>query len=148
MGTRSTTHVYEINDGKTDKAALKKLKPVLSLYRQMDGYPSGHGADLADFIHNMTIVNGFGADANAGTHANGAGCFAAQLVKYLKEGIGYIYITNAKDRQEYDYHLYLRAEELFKIGKSEIFVTVKSGRKTLFDGTRDEYVKWVGEYEG
>ena len=39
MGTRSLTFVY--NDNK---------KPIINLYRQYDGYPSGHGAELAEFL--------------------------------------------------------------------------------------------------
>ena len=40
MGTRSITVVYdEYND-----------KPVVCMYRQFDGYPSGHGRELAEIL--------------------------------------------------------------------------------------------------
>ncbi len=48
MGTRALTFVYE---GET---------PIINLYRQYDGYPAGHGAELAEFLEGYTVVNGFG----------------------------------------------------------------------------------------
>jgi len=57
----------------------------------MDGYPKGHGVELAELC-NVTIVNGYGGGDQAGTHANGMGCLAAQIVKGLKDGIGGIYL--------------------------------------------------------
>ena len=44
MGTRSLTFVYE------DKT------PILNMYRQFDGYPSGHGQELADFLLSGKMV--------------------------------------------------------------------------------------------
>lgn len=38
--------------------------------------------------------------------ANGMDCFAAQLVAYLKRGIGDLYICDAEAEEEYNYHLY------------------------------------------
>ena len=51
MGTRSLTFVYE-------KYGNKQL-PIINMYRQMDGYPSGHGAELAEFLNGFNIVNGY-----------------------------------------------------------------------------------------
>ena len=39
MGTRSLTFVYDEDT------------PLINMYRQYDGYPSGHGAELADFLN-------------------------------------------------------------------------------------------------
>lgn len=87
MGTRSLTFV---NDGEIR---------LVCFYRQFDGYPSGHGKDLAEFLKPFTIVNGFSSGMKEGTHANGAGCLAAQLIKHFKTDIGGIYIQppNCKD---------------------------------------------------
>lgn len=70
MGTRSLTHIMD--DG----------KPLVTIYRQFDGYPSGHGQDLADFLEGLTVVNGIGSRERK--IANGMGCLAAQLVGHLK----------------------------------------------------------------
>ena len=47
MGTRSLTTFLE-EDG----------TEIAVLYRQMDGYPTGHGQDLKDFLLPFTVVNG------------------------------------------------------------------------------------------
>lgn len=146
MGTRSTTRIYEVNGPATSKA-ISKLKPLLTIYRQMDGYPSGMGADLAYFVKNMTVVNGFGMGDKAGTHANGAGCFAAQLVKYLKDGIGGIYIVPTDSpNEEYNYDIYVRAQEGYgdKALPSLILVMVEDCNGTrIFKGDAKEFAAWV-----
>lgn len=97
MGTRSLTFVYDDN------------RPVICMYRQMDGYPSGHGAELADFLGQFeAITNGYAFNETRKI-ANGMGCLAAQLVAHFKTGHGgfYLYPTNSKDcGQEYEYHIY------------------------------------------
>src|SRR5690348_16714806 len=77
MGTRSLTRVF-------DKGA-----EILCLYRQFDGYPDGHGAELADFVLSRTFVNGISGDRRV---FNGMGCFAAQLVAHFKTDAGGFYI--------------------------------------------------------
>jgi hypothetical protein len=71
----------------------------------MDGYPSGHGKELAEFMAGITFVNGYTGEHHAGTHANGGDCFAAQLVGKLKAGkIGHIYLRNHDcEGEEYNY---------------------------------------------
>ena len=73
MGTRSLTHVVEDND------------TLLTIYRQYDGYLSGHGLDLAEYLHDISIVNGMNGDNKA--KANGMGCLSAQLLAYLKKRV-------------------------------------------------------------
>lgn len=82
MGTRSLTTVYE-EDG----------KPLVTLYRQMDGYPTGHGAELCEFLRGIIITNGIGTEARTQRTANGAGCLAAQIIANLKTGVGSIYVV-------------------------------------------------------
>lgn len=98
MGTRSLTFVYD-----NDRQA------VINMYRQFDGYPSGHGLELAEFLNSFDeVVNGipFGDERKL---ANGMGCLAAQMIANFKTGVGgfYIYPVTAKDcGQEYEYHVY------------------------------------------
>ena len=71
MGTRSLTFVY---DGK---------EPMINMYRQYDGYPSGHGSNLAEFLNSFdAIVNGISVGDNRKI-ANGMGCLAAQLIAHF-----------------------------------------------------------------
>ena len=116
MGTRSLTFVY---DGDV---------PVINIYRQYDGYPSGHGHELAQFLDSKTLVNGFGEQNSV--EANGMGCLAAQLIVQLKHGVGgiYIYPVSSTDCfQDYEYHVY------------EDRVVVKDPTAVIFEGTWEEF---------
>ena len=119
MGTRSLTFVY---DGDV---------PVINIYRQYDGYPSGHGHELAQFLDSKTLVNGYGEQNSV--EANGMGCLAAQLIVQLKHGVGgiYIYPVNSTDCfQDYEYHVY------------EDKVIVKDPTAVIFEGTWEEFAQF------
>ena len=111
MGTRSVTTIYEGD------------KPLLAFYRQMDGYPSGHGQELVDFLKGIEMVNGIqvGGEPPKLQQANGAGCLAAQILTHFKTGVinytygqdgskirkgdnaGSIYVVPIGQTEEYNY---------------------------------------------
>jgi hypothetical protein len=96
MGTRSLTFVYE-SDGEL----------IMNLYRQFDGYPTGHGIELADFLLSGKLVNGYTKEG--AKEFNGMGCLAAQMVAFFKKSVGgfYIHPVTAIDcGQDYEYHVY------------------------------------------
>ena len=99
MGTRSLTFVY-------DEAG----DPLLNMYRQFDGYMSGHGAELAEFLHDRKLVNGLSfEDQNNPKVSNGMGCLAAQLLAHFKQTPGSFYIHAVDDThcgQDYEYHVF------------------------------------------
>lgn len=103
MGTRSLTFVY------TDHYDGKNAKPIINMYRQFDGYPEGHGLELAQFLNSFDeIVNGLPI-GDSRKLANGMGCLAAQMVARFKDEAGgfYLYPVSSKDcGQEYEYHVY------------------------------------------
>lgn len=130
MGTRSTTAIKDEN-GKT----------LVTLYRQFDGYPTGHGQDLANFLSARTVINGFNSQT-AKTHANGMGCLAAQLIGHLKgDQIGNVYVTNEGDSQEYNYTVYLKNHELYLRCESEYYGLLFDGLAKDFDGVAVESAK-------
>lgn len=133
MGTRSLTFVYD-EDG----------KKIVNMYRQYDGYPSGHGKDLAEFLEPITMVNGIGTIKAA--IANGPGCLAAQLVAHFKDGPGGIYLapTTAVDcGQDYEYHVKPKGAgaaievECYDVGGG--YEDVPLRRKKIFDGGIEEF---------
>ena len=94
MGTRSLTKIIEVyqDEKKTSRQVLT------TMYRQMDGYMEGHGAELAEWLAEFTVVNGIGMTETRKI-ANGAGCLAAQMFQHFKGGPGaiYLYPPGAKD---------------------------------------------------
>ena len=132
MGTRSLTFVYD-EDGRT----------IISMYRQYDGYPSGHGKELAEFLEPITMVNGIGMTPDGTVIANGPGCLAAQMVAHFKDGPGGIYInpTTAVDcGQDYEYHIATHGEGVgLTITCHRIEDLRPFRRKKIFDGSIEEF---------
>ena len=131
MGTRSLTVVYD-----------EQKRPILNLYRQYDGYPSGHGAELAAFLGEFeAITNGIQVGETRRT-ANGMGCLAAQLVTHFKTGVGGIYIHSIESTecgQDYEYHVYLNEDRQVCVqvkdrGWNAFGLTLSETNECLFDG--------------
>ena len=126
MGTRSLT-VLQDNDG----------REIAVLYRQMDGYPEGHGAELARYLKPFHVVNGFGLGDKKGKAANGMSCLAAQLIAKFKRDIGGFYLHPAGTRdcgEEYVYTVYLQAGEVCLRCK-----TAYGDTKLLYDGPAHQW---------
>lgn len=121
MGTRARVNVY---DGKT---------LLLSIYNHWDGHPSGLGKELADYFGEMTIGNGGSGPENYGTYANGMGCFAAQLLAFLKNGqVGNVYVRDHSidsHGEEFVYNL--------RENRGKVEMEVRSGRMTMFGDPGD-----------
>jgi hypothetical protein len=126
MGTRSLTFVY--ND---------RSVPIINLYRQYDGYPSGHGRELADFLLPLTVGNGISGDTT--DFANGMGCLAAQLVAHFKVTAGQFYLHSVKDTdcwQDYEYHVH----------KDRVVVKTYDSTE-IFSGNWEAFSKFCSEKE-
>jgi len=146
MGTRSLTFVYA---GET---------PLINMYRQFDGYPTGHGAELAEFLNQFeAITNGIRLGDTRKT-ANGMGCLAAQLIAHFKESAGGFYIhpvTETECGQDYEYHVY-QSTEVVPFGEGEpplrvritdrgcnLFgLTMSDKNDAIFDGTVAEFTEF------
>jgi len=68
----------------------RKQEEVVRIFSHYDGYPSGLGKQLEGFFIGRKVV--CGVDNPASDNFNGMGCLAASLIKFLKDGIGSIYI--------------------------------------------------------
>ncbi len=124
MGTRSLTIIKD-EDG----------QDIICLYRQFDGYPSGHGKELADFLKSGKLVNGLPLEPKMRMF-NGMGCLAAQVVAHFKgEDAGGFYLYPPDTRnvgEEYVYVVWTT--------KNRLYVRVESGAMTFFGlpGTKEE----------
>jgi hypothetical protein len=127
MGTRSLTYVYE---GET---------PIICMYRQFDGYLSGHGQELANFLNELTIDNGISGKPKLFSFANGMGDLAAQMIVWFKKTPGGLYIhpieLNQDAWQDYEYHVY------------ENKVVVKNPDEVIFSGSWNEFLLLTTEKE-
>lgn len=122
MGTRSLTYVY-VED-----------TPIMCMYRQFDGYPSGHGVELAEFLTQIEMGNGISGSPELFSFANGMGCLAAQMIVNFKKSPGgfYIYPVELDQAcwQEYEYHVY------------EKQVVVKNPTEVIFEGSYEEFMSF------
>jgi acetyltransferase-like isoleucine patch superfamily enzyme len=99
MGTRSTIKFYR------NKHNEKPNVCVASIYQQYDGYLSGIGNFLIQWLNKFTIVNGISLNDDRKI-ANGIDCLAAQYIRDHKNGVGGLYMTHEDDMQEYNYEIY------------------------------------------
>lgn len=96
MSTRCLTRVFEGD------------QEVCCIYRHHDGYPDGHGKELADFVATKRIVNGYSSRSTLRrvAMANGAGRLAAQIVTFFEENDPDIMPPGTKDIwEDYEYHV-------------------------------------------
>jgi hypothetical protein len=122
MGTRST--VKFISEFDQDQ-------PLASIYEQWDGYITGVGHDLADFLKDKKMINGIQSyqTARAG-YANGMGCLAAQYIAKIKDDIGSVYMTTPDDTQEYNYEV--------RLIEGKLIIKVDD----IFEGTPEELLNF------
>lgn len=135
MGTRSLTYIYSNYKDDNDTTVHQ---PVVCMYRQYDGYPEGHGAELASFLTSGKLVNGLGMMDDFKVMFNGMGCLAAQMVAHFKQGAGGIYLhapnLGRDDWQEYEYHVYQDKVIVYSIGSNN--------DNTIFDGSWADFKKF------
>ena len=79
--------------------------PIMTLYRHWDGYPTGHGKELVEFLAGFQITTS--RVDQPGKWANGAGCLAAQLVAHFKKGCGDFYLLSPTAENVYEWAYYL-----------------------------------------
>lgn len=148
MGTRSlTTFIETYKDEETGK---QKKQEIVTMYRQYDGYPEGHGSDLAEFLSTGELVNGIGM--NDKIVFNGMGCLSAQVVAHFKEGAGGIYLQRANKDSWENY----RYQVIGDFDTKELTIKILEvgymkgdryckGTRTLFEGTPKEMLKFCRE---
>jgi hypothetical protein len=130
MGTRALTFVHDEQGNK-----------IINLYRQYDGYPEGHGAELAEFLGEVQ-VQGF----------NGMGCLSAQLVANFKQGAGGFYLepVTAEDcGQDFEYHVQRIDDQLvvkvFNCGVNFFGMTQDETYEPIFEGNLTQFTEFCKE---
>jgi hypothetical protein len=148
MGTRSTVKFIEqVKDEKTNKV---KENVMCAIYQQWDGYASGVGLELAEFLNDIEMVNGISSDRTMGKIANGIGCLSAQYIAHIKKEVGSVYMTYADDYQGYDYEVIIGYEgEGWNMKPSQPIIRVQDlymeEGQMDFEGTPQEFIDLVNE---
>lgn len=127
MGTRSVTRIWN-----------EENEPLVTLYRQYDGYIDGHGLELAKLC-SAVILNGVG-DQEYGKHANGAGCLAAQIVSEIKnKQLGNVYIVPHDTlSEEFNYKVVVQGA-----GKPVMITVTNDEGIRLFHGTAEAMLAFI-----
>jgi len=122
MGTRSLTIVYKTEPYNV-YVLSKDPEPIVNIYRQYDGYPSGHGLELAKIL---TSPDG----------SNGIECMAASIVAGLKTKPYNVYLYSIDTRecgQDYEYHVY---ENSVKV------IDMNQPSRSMFEGSWEDFKRF------
>jgi len=121
MGTRSLTILCKSKDSE-----------IAVMYRQADGYPEGHGIELANWLSKVRLTNGLSDMSKhyAGEEVlcNGMGCLTAQLIRRFFEMPGGIYLYKrgkADCWEEFVYSVYSNGLDVTEKG-DRVRMTCKS----------------------
>ena len=116
MGTRSTIKFYSEHG---------EDKPVLCVYQQYDGYITGVGHELAKFLKDKKVINGYNSargESMENGYANGMGCLAAQYIASIKTKIGGVYCISEDDGgEDYNYEVRMMDDKSLQIKVDDIF---------------------------
>ena len=137
MGTRSTYRVIE--QYKNEDGSIENNNLVL-VYRQYDGYPTGHPLETAEWLATAKVVNGLGMSETQLVF-NGAGCLAAQLIAKFKDGPGGTYVHNLESRgecwEDYLYDIIVTEDRTIEY----VCYDNVDDKPELFRGTPSDFIK-------
>lgn len=122
MGTRALIHV---------KQKGRHSKTICTIYTQYDGYPSGIGKNILDFINNRRISNGLKQDC-----FNGMEELSAMLVAHLKTDSGTIYLYPADSQglwEDFTYYLYTSDHDIEFTETKPVYFDVEHPVETLIE---------------
>jgi len=154
MGTRSLTKVIRTWE---DEAGKKHRQPLTCMYRQYDGYMSGHGAELAEWLSGYTVVNGIPMDRTEPMF-NGMDCLAAQMFVHFKSSgckddgtptskVGGIYCMHPDASDCWEEYLYEISEEDKQIHLTVYEIECEGGATEIFHGTPEQLLTRINIIE-
>lgn len=127
---------------------------LVKLYNHWDGYPTGLGNDIAEWLNDMRIGNGIGAGDNT-YFANGVGCLVAQFIRDFKAEPGGLYVIPIDaDCEEYNYYINIDYDDRGTVPCKDIckikvtqglydFEAKEDYENTIFDGNLEEFHQWI-----
>ncbi len=110
MSTRALINVVQRQEGRSFSKTLEPSAIHTQLYKHYDGHPERLGVTLASYLDGYEIHSGM-SNKHQGPLANGIGCLAAQLVSYLKNEPGNVYLQPPRNINVEDYVYYVWVKE-------------------------------------
>ena len=139
MGTRSLTRIIPRQEGLSFREGHNHPeKAWITMYRHYDGDPAWHGLDLAYYLKDFEIINGISRKYKMGTHANGIGCLAAQMVVAFKTNVGDIYLRpneGGAGDEDYIYTVFPKEGEDIYISIYKVYT-----KECIFVGTPHQLI--------
>jgi len=135
MSTRALVNIVQRQEGRSFSKTLPSSAIHTQLYKHYDGYPEILGVTLASYLKDYDIRNGV-PSSHQGPIANGISCLAAQLVSYIKEGPGDIYLQPPVDAswEEYTYYVWVKEN-------SRIMISIFSLNECIYVGDCESLIK-------
>jgi len=109
MSTRALINVVDRQEGRSFSKMLPSTAIHTQIYNHYDGQPEALGVTLAEYLQYFKIVNGL--PMRTDNIANGIDCLSAQLVSYLKDEPGNIYLRPPGNLGTEDYVYYIWVKE-------------------------------------
>ena len=109
MATRALINIVDRQEGRSFSKTLPSTAIHTQIYKHYDGFPERLGVTLASYLKGYDISNGIPHGVQ-GPIANGIGCLSAQLVSYLKDEPGNIYLRPPGniDFEDYVYYIWVK----------------------------------------
>lgn len=126
MGTRSTIKFLTGKDNDF----------IGGIYQQYDGYPSGKGLELAEFLNEVELINGIQNNTLDSNQANGFDCLIAQFIARNKTVVGGLYMTTEYDEQEWNYIV------KHDFGNDDYEIQVNAYGEVEFIGNKAEFLEY------
>jgi len=136
VSTRSITTVRsKWTDGEENEPYEWEI--YATIYVHVDGYLSGVGKWLYDFLNGLVVVNGIRVDGNMpGRYANGPGRMAAHLVTAMQMGGMNPNLVPYESTMGQEYHYQINV--VYGRTGGSVSITVFDGPMTLFGDGGDE----------
>ena len=109
MSTRALVNIVQRQEGRSFSKTLPSSAIHTQLYKHYDGYPEILGVTLASYLKDYDIRNSI-PNEYQGPIANGISCLSAQLVSYLKDEPGDVYLQPPRniDMEDYVYYVWVK----------------------------------------
>jgi len=138
MATRALINIVDRREGRSFSKTLPSTAIHTQIYKHYDGNPEALGVTLANYLNGYDIRNGI-PNEHQGPIANGIGCLTAQLVSYIKDGPGDVYLLQPgnPDMEDYVYYIWIKENEEIMISIFAVNDILNHEEECIFVGNSE-----------